>query len=201
MSVELDRLLRGGDLPTLGAERVRLRQVRPDDLPGLYAVFSDPAVMRYWSSPPMISMEQAAQYITAIWRGQHQGNLFQWAIARIGDDELIGTCTLFALDLSNGRAEIGYALRSDHWGGGWAHEALTQICRYVFNALGLRRLEADVDPRNPRSLKLLQRLGFAREGLLRERWQVAGELQDSVLLGLLAKDWRALHAAAPEGDV
>jgi RimJ/RimL family protein N-acetyltransferase len=146
--------------------------------------------MRYWSTPAMTCIEQAAAYLTAIWRGQHLGNLFQWAIARRSDDLLIGTCTLFGLDLTNARAEIGYALRHDHWGGGWAHEALTELLDYVFNVLQLRRLEADVDPRNPRSLQLLQRLGFQREGLLRERWEVAGELQDSVLLGLLAKDWR-----------
>jgi RimJ/RimL family protein N-acetyltransferase len=176
------------ELPALCAVRLQLRHVRPADLQDLYALFSDPAVMRYWSTPPMTCITQAQKYLTAIWRGQHQGTLFQWAIARLDDDRLIGTCTLFGLDLPNGRAEIGYALRHDHWGGGWAYEALTQVCTHVFDVLKLRRLEADVDPRNPRSLQLLQRLGFVREGLLRERWEVAGELQDSVVLGLLQRD-------------
>ena len=52
----------------------------------------------------------------------------------------------------------------------------------------LRRIEADVDPRNGASLRLVERLGFQREGYARERWLVAGELQDAVLLGLLLRE-------------
>ena len=55
----------------------------------------------------------------------------------------------------------------------------------------VRRIEVDVDPRNLPSLRTLEALGFLREGYLRQRWQVGGELQDSVLMGLLANDWRA----------
>lgn len=197
MPVDLSSLTNSIELPRLRGARLQLRQVRPDDLHALYAVFSDPAVMRYWSTPAWTQLCQAQAYLTAIWRGHHQGNLFQWGIARLDDDQMIGTCTLFGLDLPNARAEIGYALRHDHWGGGWAHEALTQVCAHVFDVLKLRRLEADVDPRNPRSLKLLQRLGFVREGLLRERWEVAGELQDSVVLGLLQRDWQQHQGSIP----
>jgi RimJ/RimL family protein N-acetyltransferase len=55
--------------------------------------------------------------------------------------------------------------------------------------MAMRRIEADVDPRNLPSLRTLEALGFRREGYLRQRWQVGGELQDSVLMGLLASDW------------
>ena len=60
---------------------------------------------------------------------------------------------------------------------------------HAFDTLGLHRLEADTDPRNERCLKLLTRLGFREEGRLRERWHVGGEVQDSVLLGLLREEW------------
>ena len=62
------------------------------------------------------------------------------------------------------------------------------LIKYAFNELGLRRLEADVDPHNIACLKSLEALGFKREGYLRQRWQVAGELQDSVILGLLRSE-------------
>jgi RimJ/RimL family protein N-acetyltransferase len=71
---------------------------------------------------------------------------------------------------------------------------LTILLDYAFRALGLRRLEADVDPRNSGSMRVLERLGFRHEGLLRERWKVNGELQDSVLLGLLEREWRRAPA-------
>jgi RimJ/RimL family protein N-acetyltransferase len=54
----------------------------------------------------------------------------------------------------------------------------------------LRRLEADVDPRNENSMRILEKLGFQREGLLRERWNVGDEIQDTAFLGLLAREWR-----------
>jgi RimJ/RimL family protein N-acetyltransferase len=70
------------------------------------------------------------------------------------------------------------------------HEALTALLCYAFGELKLRRIEADVDPRNAASLKSLGRLGFRREGLLRERWNVAGEIQDTAYFGLLAREWK-----------
>jgi RimJ/RimL family protein N-acetyltransferase len=60
-----------------------------------------------------------------------------------------------------------------------------------FDDLRLNRLEADVDPRNAASCRALERLGFQREGLLRERWIVAGEVSDSAMYGLLHADWMA----------
>jgi ribosomal-protein-alanine N-acetyltransferase len=63
------------------------------------------------------------------------------------------------------------------------------VLSLAFGALQLRRIEADIDPRNEASCRLIERVGFQREGLLRERWQVDGETQDSALYGLLARDW------------
>jgi RimJ/RimL family protein N-acetyltransferase len=101
----------------------------------------------------------------------------------------VGSCTLFQWSAKHRRAEIGYALDRSLWGQGIMTEALTALFDFAFGPLALHRLEADVDPRNARSLAILERLGFAREGLLRERFHVGGEIQDSLLLGLLARDW------------
>lgn len=179
-------LLPGLDrLPTLAAGRLRLRALTAADTDAVYAVFSDPQVMRYWSSPPMTAPEQAVAYIEHIeqWFARRAG--LQWGIAHGDDDRVIGTATLCAFALEHRRCEIGYALSSTAWGQGLAHEALTRLLRYAFDELALERIEADVDPRNAASIKLLERLGFRHEGLLRARWHVAGEVQDSALYGLL----------------
>ena len=68
-------------------------------------------------------------------------------------------------------------------------EALPLMIDFAFSRLGLRRLEADVDPRNVASLRLLERFGFKRDGFLRERYCVNDELQDAVLLALLRREW------------
>lgn len=182
------------DLPELTAERVRLRGFRADDLDDFYAVHADPEVMRYWSFPAWTQRSQAHARFASAMAGRDPDKLLCWAIAERSDDRLIGGVTLFAIDRAQGRAEIGYALRSDRWGRGLAREALPLALAHAFDTLGLRRIEADIDPRNAASCTLAERMGFMREGVLRERWRVAGELQDSALYGLLARDWHASAA-------
>src|SRR5262245_21830836 len=147
--------------------------------------------MRYWSTPPMTALSEAEALLRDIQRHAEGTTLFQWGIARREDDLVIGTCTLFRIDREHRRCELGYILRRDLWGRGLATEALTAVLTHAFGPLGLHRVEADIDPRNAASLRLVERLGFTREGHLRERYFVAGDIQDSVIYGLLAPDWRA----------
>ena len=92
------------------------------------------------------------------------------------------------------RAEVGYALRSDHWGRGLASEAASLAIDWGLRALDLHRIEADIDPRNAASRRLLERLGFRSEGVLRERFFVGDSATDSELFGVLAPEWRARRA-------
>jgi len=177
-------------LPVLEGERVRLRAHAPSDLDAVYAVFSDPDVMRYWSRPPMKSAAEAEHLLADIRAHIAAGSLLQWAIARRDDDAVVGHVSLFALNPPHERAEIGYAVGSGHWRLGYAREALSLALGHAFGTMKLRRIEADIDPRNLASVALVERLGFRHEGTLRERWFVAGELQDSAMYGLLARDWR-----------
>jgi RimJ/RimL family protein N-acetyltransferase len=182
-------------LPTITADRVSLRQVTERDIDSLFEIFSDPEVMRYWSSPPLEDLEAARRLLADIRDKFHRRLYFQWGIARRVDDTLIGTSTLFHIESNNYRAEIGYALGRAHWGKGFIQEALTALLGYAFGELNLRRVEADVDPRNERSIRTLERLGFKKEGYLRERWEVNGEVQDALFYGLLRSEWEAVAKA------
>ncbi len=178
-------------LPTLPAPRLQLRWLDARDLGDLYHVFTDSDASRFWTHASWSQQDEAAIYLEAIQRGYEQGNLFQWGIALRGDDRIIGTATLYGVDHAQGRADLGFALAREHHGRRYAREALTVLLDHAFSALRLRRIEADVDPRSQAALRTLENLGFRREGYLRQRWQIAGELQDSVLMGLLATDWQA----------
>lgn len=182
-------------LPVLETERLRIRPVTMADTDDLFAVFSSPRVMRYWSSPAMRERAEAVAYIQSIFDFFTERSLFQWGIALRADDRLIGTCTLFALDATHRRCEIGYALHDAHWRRGIMSEVLTRLFDFAFDELRIHRIEADVDPRNDASMGLLERLGFRREGYLRERWFVNDEIQDAAFLGLLAPDWRARRSS------
>lgn len=183
----------------LRTARLQLRPLVGSDADALYAIFSDPLVMRYWSTPPWTDPAQAEARIAEETVGMRAGRSLRLALVRIGGGALIGTCSLFKLDEACRRAEIGYALARSAWGAGLMHEALQSLAAHAFDALQLHRLEADIDPRNAASARSLERLGFVREGYLRERWIVDGEVSDSALYGLLQRDWRA-RGDLPEGE-
>ena len=175
--------------------RVHLRPVRLPgadggaDLEALFAVFSDAETLRYWSHEPFATREQAAEYLAGVDRAD--GARFQWAIAEAKTDALVGRVALYGWNREHRRAEIGFILGREHWGKGYAQEAVRAVIGFAFGAMGLHRIEADVDPENTASLALLARLGFREEGRLAQRWFTFGEWRDSVLLGLLASDYDA----------
>ena len=173
----------------LETRRLLLRPLEETDAPALLALFSDSRVMRYWSTPPWTSIGQAQAMVArdreALPRGEH----LRLGIVRRDDAVLVGTCTLFDWAPSCRRAEIGFALAPEWWGRAYMDEALRALLRHGFDAMALNRVEADIDPRNEASARTLERLGFRREGLLRERWIVGDEVSDTALYGLLQRDW------------
>lgn len=184
------------DLPTLDGTRVRLRAVRDDDIDGLFAVFSDARVMRWWSRPPMTGREEAAAYAAEMRNGFRRREVLPWVLADASDDACIGTTTLYALSAKHLKAEIGYALHPAHWGRGCARDAVSTALSYAFGVLGFNRIGADIAPGNDASMGLLTRLGFRAEGHLRESFCTQRELQDSLIYGLLASEWE-VHPAKP----
>ena len=168
-----------------------LRPLTGADASALFAVFSDPRVMRRWSTPPWTAIEQAHAFIECSADALAKGEALRLGLERRSDGQLIGQCTLFALAGASRRAEIGYSLAASDWGQGYMHEALRTLIDHGFDELKLNRIEADIDPRNAASARSLERLGFTREGLLRERWIVGDEVSDTALYGLLAREWRA----------
>lgn len=185
--------------PQLRGKRARLRGPTVDDTDDLFALFSDPEVMRYWSRAPMRERGEAEGLIGEMREAFERRELINWVVAD-HEDRVIGTCTLFHFDPRHRRAEVGYALRSDHWGRGLASEAVSLAIDWALRTLDLHRVEADIDPRNEASRRVLERLGFRSEGVLRERFFVGDSATDSELFGVLAQEWRARrgHEKGPE---
>ncbi len=177
-------------------ERLLLRPFSTSDARDLFDIYSDPQVMRFWSSAPWDSIERAHETLERDIRGFENGEHLCLALERHQDTRMIGQCTLFKISEGCRRAEIGYCLASGVWGNGYMHEALGALIAYGFEHLELNRIEADIDPLNEASVKSVERLGFVREGLLRERWIVDGEVSDSAIYGLLQEDWSSRQAGS-----
>jgi RimJ/RimL family protein N-acetyltransferase len=176
-------------LPTINTSRLSLRAISAADVDDFYAVYSNPEVMRYWSTPPLLDRIAASKLIAEIPEGFSRHELLKWGITLRADDKLIGSVTLFHPDFTHRRVEIGYALGRAYWRQGYMQETLEAVLNHAFEELNFHRIEADVDPRNTASVRTLERLAFQREGFLRERWQVNGEIQDAYFYGLLRPDW------------
>ena len=175
----------------LSTTRLTLRPPQHDDADDLFAIHSDPAVMRYFSEPPWTDHARAVLKIEQDAGAFAREEFFRFAIILNETQRQIGNCTLFSEHRQNRRAEIGYALHSAHWGQGYMHEALAALLAFAFEERGLNRLEADIDPLNIGSANALLRLGFKQEGYLPERWIVGGQVSDSALYGLLRREWQA----------
>ena len=184
-------------VPILESARIRLRPYRGEDAAAMFALYSDPAVMRYWSFPAWVEIGQAKTYLARAIAGMDSGEIFPWAIAEREGDQLIGALTLHSLHAEQLRAEVGYSLSPAWQGRGIAAEALRLGLSHAIDDLGLVRVEADIDPRNTASARLLEKLGFIREGLLRKRWRVNGEVCDTAFYGLLADEF--LRASPAHG--
>lgn len=172
----------------LHTDRLLLRPLRETDVEALFAIFSDARVMRYWSTPAWTSREPANEMIAADLAQTSRDHL-RLGIELSENGILLGTCSLFSINSVCRRAEVGYGLGSFAWGHGYMHEALQALLDFGFGELDLNRIEADIDPRNGASARTLERLGFTREGYLRERWIVGGEVSDTALYGLLRREW------------
>jgi ribosomal-protein-alanine N-acetyltransferase len=179
--------------PRLPAGRLILRPLRPGDAEALFAIFSDAEAMRYWSSAPWTSIGQAEALIRSAQLGHEDSSSLRLGLEVAAGGPLIGTCTLYNFSSSNRRCEVGYILGRAHWGHGYMADAMPALLTHAFGALDLNRVEADVDPRNGASARLLERLGFRKEGFMRERWIVNGEICDTDYYGLLRADWLAAH--------
>lgn len=177
-------------VPELHGERVMLRVWRRDDAHAMFENFSDPVFMRYWSRAVYADVAEVRNYIDLQLTELKRFEFYPWVITRHGDDKPIGTCTLFGIDRDNRRCLLGYGLTRALQGRGLASEAVKLAINYAFDEIGLHRIETDIDTRNTPSCRLVERLGFQREGLLRERWHVNNEACDSVLHGLLKTDPR-----------
>jgi RimJ/RimL family protein N-acetyltransferase len=177
-------------VPPLATARLEMRGLQAGDEQDLFDIFSDAETLRYWSHLPYTELAQAEAFIARDLAHLADRSQLRWGIALRDSQRIFGGCSLYRIDMQNQRAEIGYFLNRKDWGHGYMQEALQAMLGYAFDSMGLRRLEADIDPRNTASIVALERQGFEREGYLKERWLVGNELADTVLMGLLRRNWK-----------
>lgn len=171
-------------------ERLRLRHFAVRDLEAFLAYRNDPDVARYqgWDTT---SREQSEEFIAEM-NGLEPGTpdrWFQFALALKSNDALIGDIG-FRTDEGQRQGMVGYTLAQAYQRQGYMTEALRVVLKMAFEDMDMHRVIAMVDPRNTPSWKLLERLGFRREGHFIEHWMNKGEWVDDYQYALLQREWK-----------
>jgi ribosomal-protein-alanine N-acetyltransferase len=183
--------------PTLHTARLRLRPFTGADGDALFTLHSNAHVLRYWDAPPWSERGRAERFIAACRQMANEGTGARLAIDRLSDGTFLGWCSLTRWNLDHRSAALGYCLTDAAWGHGYATEAAGALVGWAFATLDLNRVQAETDTRNLASARVLEKVGFVREGTLREDCIVNGEVSDSWVYGLIRRDWRPLSGPVP----
>jgi [ribosomal protein S5]-alanine N-acetyltransferase len=182
-------------LPTLAGGQVVLRELRPSDAASLHALLTPAEVSRFISEPPA-TVDVFERFIAWTLRQRAAGSYVCFAVTLRGYDTAIGIFQVRDLGLGFETAEWGFALGAAFWGTGVFHDGAQLVLDFVFETLGVHRLEARAAVLNGRGNGALQKLGAVQEGILRRSFQRDGQYLDQALYALLEADWRKSRVLA-----
>lgn len=175
----------GANLPVLDTARLVLRRMRESDARDVFAYASDPAVAEHTSWEPHGSLEQSRAFTAQMARSTGCA----WAIEHRADRAVIGTIGYQPGIVPGVWGEIGYVMARPYWGQGLMTEALREVLRFGFDALGLNRIQARCKVENAASARVMEKTGMTFEGVLRESSFSKGRFLDLKLYSILRREW------------
>ncbi len=174
----------------LTTPRLVLSPLGVDDAPVVAELAGDRAVADTTISIPHPLDGQAARaWLQRLTAGDALGESLHLAIRRRYEGDFVGVAALRAIDRAHEQSELSFWMGRPYWGQGLAGEAVAALVGHGFTALGLNRIYAHHMVRNPASARVLDRLGFTEEGLLRQRVKKWDIYEDVVVRALLRRDW------------
>lgn len=175
--------------PELNTRSLKLRRITQEDDKSLLEILSDEITCKYLTQNAVKDMTSIAKLITRMNIVFQEKQRIRWGIAKKEDNNLIGHCGYFDIDRNNSIAEISYCLKSDSCGKGKMTEALDEMLKFGFYSYGLNRIVAKVMEDNISSIKVLVKLGFVKEGLLRESFYKNGEYHNLIIFSILESEY------------
>jgi ribosomal-protein-alanine N-acetyltransferase len=170
--------------------RVHLRAPEPGDGPAIARWFRDRRVTLPIGQPSDYSIRDARKYVRRTKQARKDGSGYGLSVLLRENGKLIGGCGIDKIVLDHRKAHIGYWIAPPYWGNGYASEAASALIAAGRRELGLHRFHTGVLPKNLRSIRVLRRLGFQIEGRARGEYLIDGRYQDSVLFGLVGREFR-----------
>jgi ribosomal-protein-alanine N-acetyltransferase len=175
--------------PVFELDDIILRQIDKADAPEFFEYISDPMVKKYLSDEDIPKSIQSAEEELNYWAGlfPYQRSIY-WGVASQKTNKLIGTCGFNTWSRTHKRAEVSYDLSRKYWNKGIMTKCVRTICDFAIVAMRVDRIQATVVLDNASSIKLLEKLGFQREGTLRSYAVLQNQIKDSYMYSLLSRD-------------
>nr|WP_211184645.1 GNAT family protein [Paenibacillus lemnae] len=178
-------------IPELAGSRLRLRRLTEHDREDMYQCWTDPETVRHLYLPPVRTTADAKELILLLNQLSYSEEVLRWGIELLETGVVIGSCGLNTWQLKGAfRGEFGCEMSSAYWGQGYMAEAAGLVMEFAFAVMGINRLEALSDVENERAAAFLGRLGFTREGRLRQYRKKAEGFSDAYLFSLLREEWQ-----------
>jgi ribosomal-protein-alanine N-acetyltransferase len=173
--------------PSLHTKRLDLIEIRQRHLADIFKLFSDDRVTRFYNVVTLKKEDEAQKYLDWFRNCIAEKTGIRWGIALKGSSSLVGTVGFNSFARQH-RANVGYDLQHEFWNKGYVTEALEAVIGFGFKQLGINRIEAEVMQGNTASERVLKKLGFTKEGTLRD-WMYWNEKHyDMNMFSLLRSD-------------
>ena len=176
----------------LTTARLLLRELDESDHPITNTWESDAETVRY-QSHGVRSLDESRDYIRRVREESAEvpRRLYDLGVVRRSDGRLVGRAGLHVRNPAEREAVLWYVMHRETWGQGYAPEAAGALLELAFGSLNVHRVYADCDPRNHASARVAEKLGMRKEAHFVENAYVKGEWCDSLIYGLLDREWRA----------
>lgn len=174
--------------PILETKRLILREITLQDAASIYEYLSMLEVTRYYGRENLENLEQAEEIVALFDMNYRERRGIRWGIVRKDTGQFIGTVGFHSWIPRHRRAEIGYEVHPDHWRNGYASEAIREAITFGQNTMELRRIGAVTFINNDASGQLLLKLGFEKEGLLRDYMVHQGESHNAFVYSLIHQE-------------
>ncbi len=189
----MDRLLElFRKFPEIESERLLFRDILHSDSNDLFEIYRNRKALKFQVISPFRSMAEVKRYVDVVHDGYQNRYFIRWGLVEKQTGKLIGLISLHHLELWNYKAEIGYMLNEAYWNMGYATEAVDKLLEMGLVKWGLHKVEAEIHPGNAASMRVVEKLGFVKDGYKREAAfdRENKSYQDRILYSLLADEYK-----------
>lgn len=171
--------------PILETNRIILRSIKEDDIPGIYTFYSRSDTLKNIARDLFTKKEQAIERVNLFHKNYEERKAIWWTFTEKPKDEFIGFGGMFEISTESNKAEIGYGLLPDYWGKGIMSEVVEKMVDFGFNDMKLHKIYGRISPGHKASIRILEKLGFKKEGEFKDDEFAQNKYFDTAIYALI----------------